>query len=84
MSGELLSDESGIARVLGGTTGEIGLMLLSLGVREVGAFVGVEGETETTFESTQVISEDVRVLPASWSDFNIDIEEGKRSEDGRV
>ena len=43
---------------------EVGLMLLSLGVCEVGAFIGVEGETETTFEGTKVVAQDIGILTA--------------------
>ena len=37
-------------------------MLLSLGVSEVGSFVGVQSEAESTFESSEMGSKDVRVL----------------------
>jgi hypothetical protein len=48
--------------VLGSSTGEVGLVLLSLGVGEVRAFVGVEGEAESTLEAAEVVAEDVGVL----------------------
>ena len=37
-------------------------MLLPLRVREVRALVGVESKTETTFEGTEMVTEDIRVL----------------------
>lgn len=37
-------------------------MLLALGVRKVAAFVGVQGETEATFQPTEVVFEQVRVF----------------------
>jgi len=37
-------------------------MLLSLGVSEVRPLVGVQGEAESTFEGSEMGSEDVRVL----------------------
>ena len=46
----------------GRTTRKVSLMLLSLGVCEGGAFIGVEGETETTFEGTKVVAQDIGIL----------------------
>ena len=46
----------------GSTTGEVGLMLLALGVGEVGAVVLVDGEAEAALEGAQVVLEDVGVL----------------------
>lgn len=43
-------EELGVLVVFGGSTGEVGLVLFTLGVCEVGAFVGVQGEAETAFE----------------------------------
>lgn len=40
-----------------GATGEIGLMLATLGVGEVGAVVLVDGETETAFEGADMVLE---------------------------
>jgi hypothetical protein len=37
-------------------------MLLSLRVRKVGALIGVQRETETTFQGTEVVAKNVRVL----------------------
>ena len=44
------------------STREVSLMLLPLGVCEVGAFIGVEGKTKTTFEGAKVVAQDVRIL----------------------
>lgn len=41
---------------------EVRLMLLALRMREVGAFIRVEGKTETTFERAKVVAQDVGVL----------------------
>lgn len=42
-----------------GATGEVGLVLATLGVREVGAVVLVHGETETAFEGADMVLEAV-------------------------
>ena len=39
-----------------GTTREIGLVLFALSVGQVGAFIGVEGQAETTFERTKMVA----------------------------
>lgn len=39
-----------------GTTGKVGLVLFALCVGEVGAFVGVESQAETTFERTEMVA----------------------------
>lgn len=49
-------------RVLGRSSGQIRLMLLSLSMSEIRSFVRVESETESTFERSQVISENVGIL----------------------
>lgn len=63
----LLSEEGGLVEggvlgVSGCAAGEVRLVLFALGVSEVGAFVGVEGEAKTAFESAEVVPQNVRVL----------------------
>lgn len=54
--------ELGLLQVARRSAGEVRLMLLSLRVCEVGAFVGVQRETETTFQGAKVVAQDVGVL----------------------
>lgn len=54
-------------------------MLLSLGVSEVGSFVGVQSEAESTFESSEMGSKDVRVL-GEEKDERVGGKEGKEGE----
>ena len=56
--------ELGFLQVPRRSASGVGLMLLSLGVCEVGTFIGVEGETETTFEGTKVVAQDIGILTA--------------------
>ena len=51
----------GISTVLSCTPSQIRLMLLSLSMGEVGTFVGVESEAETTFESSEMVTKDVGI-----------------------
>lgn len=46
----------------GGAAGEVGLVLLALGVGEVGAVVLVDGQAETALEGADVVLEEVGVL----------------------
>lgn len=46
----------------GCTSSQIGLMLASLGVREIGTVVLVYGQTQATFETADVVLEDVGVF----------------------
>lgn len=46
----------------GGTAGEVGLVLLALGVGEVGAVVLVDGQAEAALEGADVVFEEVGVL----------------------
>ena len=41
------------------TSREVGLMLLALRVRQVRSLVGVERETESTFDAAQVVAQDL-------------------------
>jgi hypothetical protein len=41
---------------------EVRLVFLALGVREVGALVRVKGEAETTFQRSEMVAQDIRVL----------------------
>lgn len=50
-----------------GASGEVGLVLAALGVREVGAVVLVDGETETAFEGADVVAEAVHTPSAQDS-----------------
>jgi hypothetical protein len=43
-------EEGGLFEVACGATGEVGLVLFPLRMREVGAFVGVQRQAETTFQ----------------------------------
>lgn len=58
---------------------QVRLMLLSLSVREVGTFVGVNCKTESTFETSQVVAKDVRVLHESVSPrvVRVEVQEGR-------
>ncbi len=58
LGGELV----GVVLVAGGAAGEVGLVLLALGVGQVGALVGVEGEAQPALEAAEVVAEDVGVL----------------------
>lgn len=46
----------------GSTSGQIGLMLATLSVCEIGTIVLVDGQTEATFETADVVLEDVGVF----------------------
>jgi hypothetical protein len=48
--------------LLGSTSGQVGLVLPALCVREIGAVVLVDGETQTALEAADVVLEEVRVL----------------------
>ena len=37
-------------------------MFLALSVGEVGTFIGVKSKTKSTFEGTEMVTEDIRVL----------------------
>lgn len=39
-----------VLHVASGTSRKVSLMLLSLSVSQIGAFIGVKGQTETTFQ----------------------------------
>lgn len=51
-----------IFQVAGCAPGEVGLVLFTLGVCEVGPFVRVQRKTKTTFQRTKVIAEDIWIL----------------------
>jgi hypothetical protein len=51
----------------GCATGEVGLMFSALGMREVGAIVLVDGQTEAAFEASDVVFEEVGVF------FEVDV-----------
>lgn len=57
--------ELGLLKVARRSAGEVRLMLLSLRVCEVGPFVGVQRETETTFQGAKMVAQDVRILVES-------------------
>ncbi len=54
--------ELGFFEIARSSPREVRLVLLPLCVRKVGAFVGVKCQAETTFQGTEVVAEDVRVL----------------------
>ena len=56
--------ELGIFRVTRSTASKVGLMLLALSMGEVGAFIGVESKTKSTFEGAEMVAQDVRILSA--------------------
>lgn len=62
--------------IAGGATSKVGLMLLSLGVSQVGAFVGMQCQAQSTFERPQMISENVRILKVG--SYQIILEEDER------
>jgi hypothetical protein len=59
---ELLSVLTWVVSIASSTTGEVGLMLLSLRVGEVGALVGVQSQAQSTLESSEMIAKDVGIL----------------------
>ena len=52
----------GFFGVAGSSSGKVGLVLLSLRVGEVGALVCMKREAETTFEPSEMVTEQVRIL----------------------
>ena len=46
----------GLLEVSCGSSREVGLVLLALGVSKVGAFIGVERQTESTLERAKVVA----------------------------
>lgn len=56
------NEELRVFVVLGCASGKVRLMLFALRVREVGAFVGVQRETETAFKGAKMIAQDIRIL----------------------
>lgn len=48
--------------VASGATSKVGLMLLSLGVSQVGTFIGMQCQAQSAFKRPQMISENVRIL----------------------
>lgn len=60
-------EAGGVIVVLCCSPGEVRLMLLALGVGEVGALVRVESEAQPALEAAEVVPKDVRVLRAHES-----------------
>lgn len=64
---ELLRVTGRVVRVAGRSPREVGLVLLALGVGEVGPFVRVQRQAQPAFETAEVVAEDVRVLRGNVS-----------------
>ncbi len=54
--------DRGVLGLLGGSPGEVALMLLALGVSQVGGLIVMQGQTQFTLECPQMISHEVGVL----------------------
>ena len=52
----------GFLHVSGGATSQIGLVLFTLSMGEIGALICMKRKTETTFEGAKMVAEDVWVL----------------------
>ena len=52
--------------ITGGTTGKVGLVLFTLRMCKVRSFVCVQRQTETAFEGSKMVSENIWILGNGW------------------